>query len=355
MSISKNNTTSILGIATAVPKNCIDITQLKSQFKIDEVTAFVQETAFEEVRHAFSLQTASDLGYEAATKLIQEKNIDVTQIGFIVFITKTPDYRSPASAIVLQHRLGIPMDCLAYDINLGSVGFATGLNLGSSLLSSLSTSLGLIILGDTNSKQTNPKDINSYIFGDAATAILVQKNEVSTPITTEIISFGEHYSSYIVKEGAFRTTDKRPNYELSSDPSVSNSNALKFDKNSFSEFIKNKLETLLSDFLEKNSTSFEDYDVIAFQQNKKELIPQNILSVAKNVFASSNFNKFGDTSGSSVALLLKNSEETQRVLSVSFGEGFSIGFADFYVEPNVILPLLETDNYFENGFVTHEM
>lgn len=333
MAFSQFNTVTISGIATAVPKNTIAVSDNQN------------------VRHAVDLQTASDLGFEAANNLLNKKNIDVNQIGFIVFITKTPDYRSPASAIVLQHRLQIPIDCLAYDINLGSVGFAVGLQLGCSLLNGLNTSTGLIVIGDTNSKQID-SDFNAAVFGDAATAILLEKKENSKPITIQQFSDGNGFDSYIIPQGAFRTTKERPDFEVSSNPNDGISNRLIFDKERIHDFYSNKIPQSITDFLNTNKSSLSDYNTLAFQQSNTETLKE--ISNKLETQLPSNFEDFGDVSGSSVALLLKPNE-AQRVLSCSFGEGFSWAIADFYLEKDTVLPLIETDNYFTEGFVTHEM
>lgn len=333
MAFSQFNTITISGIASAVPKNTIAVSDTQN------------------IRHAVNLQTASDLGFEAASQLLNKENIDVSQIGFIVFLSKTPDYRSPASAIVLQGRLKLPIDCLAYDINLGSVGFAVGLQLGCSLLNGLNTSTGLIIIGDTNSKQLDA-DFNSAVLGDAATAILLEKRENSKPITIQQFSDGNGFDSHIIPQGAFRTTKERQDFEVSSNPNDGISNRLILDKERIHEFYSNKIPQSITDFLNANKSSLSDYDALAFQQSNPETL--NEIAAKLEIELPSNFTDFGDVSGSSVALLLKPNE-SQRVLACSFGEGFSWAIADFYIEKDTVLPLIETDNYFTEGFVTHEM
>jgi 3-oxoacyl-[acyl-carrier-protein] synthase-3 len=338
MSYSQFNTIAISGIASAVPKNNYVINEQQN------------------VRHSVDLQTASDLGFEAANHLLAKKNIDVTQIGFIVFISKTPDYRSPATAIVLQHRLQLSIDCLAYDVNIGSVGFAVGLQLGCSLLNNLNTSIGLIIIGDTNSKQINKDDINSIILGDAATAILLEKKETALPILIQQFSDGNGYDSYIVPQGAFRTTKERPNVELSSNQTEGSSNALLFDKQRIHDFYCSKIPQSIAEFLTASKSSLADYDSVVFQQSSTETLQEIAAKLGINFSeVASNFKDFGDVSGASVALLLNPNQNTQRVLSCSFGEGFSWAIADFYIEKDTVLPIIETDNYFREGFVTHEM
>ncbi|MEK8180256.1 3-oxoacyl-[acyl-carrier-protein] synthase III C-terminal domain-containing protein [Flavobacterium buctense] len=327
MSFYQFNNVKISGIASAIPKQARSV----------------------------DLQTASDLGYAAAIHLLETKNIDRTQLGFIIFLTKTPDYRSPASAIVLQHRLGLPLDCLAYDINLGSVGFIAGLQLGCSLLNGLNTTKGLVIIGDTNSKQLAEDHSHYTDFGDAATAVLLEKKEASL-ICLQSFSQGDAYDAYLIPGGAFRTNEKRALYDLSSLPTAGTFNQLQYDKETMHQFFAEKIPGDLTDFMAKSNTQSDAYDLLAFQQTYPEM---NLEIIEKNGFDStklvSNLKKIDDCSGSSIPLLLLDVTERKRVLSCAYGEGLSWGFADFYLEAATVLPIIETDDYFTEGFVTHDI
>lgn len=301
------------------------------------------------------LQTASDLGYAAATNLLETKNIDKTQLGFIIFLTKTPDYRSPASAIVLQHRLQLPKDCLAYDINLGAVGFIAGLQLGCSLLNGLNTTKGLVIIGDTNSKQIAESNPLFEHFGDAATTILLEKQEAS-PIHIQSFSQGDAYEAYLIPGGAFRTNEKRESYDLSSLPTAGTFNQLNYDKQRMHQFFTQKIPSDLTDFMVKSNGQISSYDVLAFQQTDPEMNLEVIEKVGLDTTKlQSNFKNFADCSGSSIPLLISGITERKRILACAYGEGLSWGFADFYLEKDTVLPLIETDDYFTEGFVTHEI
>ena len=122
------------------------------------------------------------------------------------------------------------------------------------------------------------------------------------------------------------------------------------------QFYSSKIPKSISGFLIKCKSNLSNFDVLAFQQSNIETLKEIAQKLEIDYsLLQSNFKDFGDVSGSSVSLLLRPKETTQRVLSCSFGEGFSWAIADFYLEKNVVLPIIETDNYFDEGFVTHEM
>lgn len=359
MSFYHFNNVKISGIASAVPIQKFSTEQLISDFDENDVKEFISKTGFHSVRQSVDLQTASDLGFAAAKQLLETKNIDTTTIGFIIFLTKTPDYRSPASAIVLQHRLKLPVDCLAYDVNLGAVGFIAGLQLGCSLLNGLNTLKGLVIIGDTNSKQTDPTDLFSKHLGDAATAILLEKQEGMPSISTQLFSQGNGYDSYIIPDGAFRTKTDRPNYELSSLPTASDFNKLIYDWDRIHQFYAETIPAGITSFLNETKSQVSDYDVFAFQQSSDDTIREiaNALVIKRSTLFSI-FSEFGDVSGSSIPLLLsqiKVETSKKRILSCAYGEGYSWGFADFFIDKNTVLPTIETDDYFTEGDVTHEI
>ena len=71
---------------------------------------------------------ASDLCFRAAEKLINENHIDRKSIDMILFLSQLPDYKIPATAPILQHRLGLPSSTAALDLSLGCSGYVYALS-----------------------------------------------------------------------------------------------------------------------------------------------------------------------------------------------------------------------------------
>src|SRR5437867_1747287 len=80
-------------------------------------------------------QCQSDFCVEAAKKLIADLGWRAEEIDLVVMTTLTADYPIPATAIVIQDRLGIPKSALAFDLPSGSLGFLHGLQVTASMLS----------------------------------------------------------------------------------------------------------------------------------------------------------------------------------------------------------------------------
>jgi 3-oxoacyl-[acyl-carrier-protein] synthase-3 len=200
------NSIAVSGIATALPETMVHADNFGS-FGKETIEVSKRTTGVESFYRADALQTASDLGFVAARKLLDKKQVNPEDIGVILFLSKTPDYRSPATSIVLQKRLNVPTDCLAYDINMGSNGFIYGLQTGCSLLDSLNKKYALIVVGDTTSKQIAESDPISLTYGDGTSVILLEKKENAQPIHVETYTDGTGFKSYLVPGGAFRANN----------------------------------------------------------------------------------------------------------------------------------------------------
>ena len=66
---------------------------------------------------------ASDLCFKAALQLMEDNDIAPESIDVLLFMSQTSDYRIPATAPILQHRLGLSIDTLCLDLTLGCSGY----------------------------------------------------------------------------------------------------------------------------------------------------------------------------------------------------------------------------------------
>ena len=104
-------------------------------------------------------------------------SISPSQIDGVVFVSQTPDYLIPATSSMLQSRLKIPNEAVAFDINYGCSGYIYGLFQASLLISSGSCNKVLVCAGDTTTSFVNSKDRStSMLFGDAGSATIVQNS-----------------------------------------------------------------------------------------------------------------------------------------------------------------------------------
>ena len=290
------------GIAAAVPSNVEKTTKYNDMFGEEEVKKFMDQTGILETRRAAKHQTCADLGYVAAKKILDERGIDPSEIGAIIFASHSPDYRRPATAFVLQKRLGIPTDAAVFDISLGCSSLIYGVQVLGGMMQSSNIKKALLITGDTASKSVAPSDRSSLmLFGEAGAAILLEKTDDTLhPIRSILKSDGNGYRYMIVPGGGYR--DLNPTEEIF-DCKDGNKRSL---YNSFIQgtavftFTIFDVPQILKEFLAHTNTTVDDYDSFAFHQANLYILKQ----IAKKVKIPMekmpiSLHKYGNTSGAS--------------------------------------------------------
>ena len=193
-------------MAACVPKNVID----NYHYGLDiwpeeEVKQVVDKVGVTERRFADEKTCSSDLCFAAAEKLIADNNIDKSEIDLLVFLSQTPDYRMPATSILLQDRLGLPMSCMAFDISLGCSGFLSALNVVYCMMQNKGFRKALLLDGETRSKVYSAKDRReAFIFGDAGVAVLVERDEKFGESHFSVNSDGSRGELIMIKGGGYR-------------------------------------------------------------------------------------------------------------------------------------------------------
>jgi 3-oxoacyl-[acyl-carrier-protein] synthase-3 len=167
----------ISALAAAVPSRVINNYEYTEHFPADQVKEVVDKIGIFERRFTDEKTTSSDLCFAAAEKLLQDNDVAREEIDLLIFISQTPDYRMPATSLLLQHRLGLTNSCIAFDITLGCSAFIYGLSVVYSMMQGGQIRKALILDGETRSKVYSAKDRNTaFIFGDAGVAALIERD-----------------------------------------------------------------------------------------------------------------------------------------------------------------------------------
>lgn len=191
----------IRGICTAVPKRVAriaDYTVLSEK----EREKFSAGTGIEERRIAADKQCASDLCIDAAEDLLARLEWDKSSVQVLVMITQTGDHPVPATSIIVQHKLGLPKSCAAFDINLGCSSYPYGLAVLGSLMRTLGLQRALLLVGDVSSRLCSYNDKSAWpLFGDAGSATALELDENAAPIHFDLNSDGSGKDAIIVAAG----------------------------------------------------------------------------------------------------------------------------------------------------------
>lgn len=168
----------ISGLTAAVPGQVIDNYSHDQFFTRDEIREVVDKIGVKQRRFAGPDVCSSDLCFAAAEELINGMSIDRREIDLLIFISQTPDYRMPATSVLLQERLGLHSGTITLDINLGCSAFIYGLTVAYSMIIAGGVRKVLLLDGETRSKVYSQKDRKTaFLFGDAGVAALVERDE----------------------------------------------------------------------------------------------------------------------------------------------------------------------------------
>jgi 3-oxoacyl-[acyl-carrier-protein] synthase III len=265
-------------------------------------------------------ETAVDLAFTAAKKLI-ESSAESDGIDLLILVTQSPDYVLPTSACILQDRLGLPKNCMAFDINLGCSGFIYALSIAGSLIESGVATKGIILCADTYTKYIGKNDRTCRpLFSDGASATLVESSEVDCIGPFELGTDGSGYDRLIVKHSGARVEEQSETASL-----------VMYGSDVFL-FTMRVVPTCIKNLLKNAELKLENIDLFIFHQASKLVIENLIrtMSLDKNkVFT--NFENIGNTVSASIPIAIKDADtqgrlkEGDNVMLVGFGVGLSWG------------------------------
>lgn len=342
MIINEFKNIAIKGVACAVSTNWVSIESLKNGENNAILDKFVKTTSVEGHYECGPRQTAADLGCVAAQRIIKCRNIDPNEIGVLVFATQYPDYRVPSTACVLQNRLGLAKDCIAFDVNLGCSGYVYGLNIVASLMQTGSAKYGLLLAGDTPSKGVR-SDNSRNLFGDASSATLLVKEEDAEPMTIASRTDGSGYKA-ILRPYGYSKHPERPDTEGV------------FDEIAVFNFAIDEAPTLINDLLTAKGLTPDDFNCMALHQANmmimKQIVRRTHFDKEKMLVS---IDRYANTSAASIPLCFvkKYGESTEsdklRALICGYGVGLSWAAGIINLDTRCVLPIIETDDYFDDG------
>ena len=312
------------GIASCVPEKKVSNSDLESIFGEKNMRRFGKSTGILE-RRVVTNETALDLCIAAAREL--EKNgSDFETIEAVIFVSQTPDYLLPASAIIAQDRLGIPRGVPAFDVGLGCSGYVYGMWLAASLISSGAVRSVLLLAGDTISKTTDSEDRSTRpIFGDAGTATIISASDVKDIWSFAMGSDGSGSNNIIIPNSLYR---QKPLAEYHLGESAIDQK-LYMDGQAVFNFTATVIPDLIFELLKTIKWDADDIDNMYLHQ-ANDLILKTIArkTGVEMINVPSTLGLFGNTSCASIPLAMTTTHDvrsTENALLCGFGVGLSWG------------------------------
>lgn len=346
-------------VASAVPTQVVTGEDFYESFGEEAVRKFQESTGIIQFRKTKEHQTASDLCYAAAQNIIHTKNVSRDEIGALVFVAHSTDYRRPATACVLHKRLKLDNDCVAFDVSLGCSAFVYGLNVVCSMMQNSDISKALLLCGESLTKMTNPLDKSvAMLFGDGGSAILLEKTDKDSDIAGILKSDGTGYKAIIAPAGGFRNLNATTENFIWPDGNPRTLYNTTMQGEDVFAFTISAVPRTVKEFLGKAGTCVDDYDCFAFHQANK-FISQMLckkLKVAQEKMPLC-LDRFGNPSAPAIPMVMcdvygEDCEDKElNFLMCGFGVGLSWGVCSARVNVKDILPIIETDEIFEEGII----
>lgn len=321
----------IKGIASAVPGQRVDNFELAEVLGSKRTKRQVLLTGIK-FRHVCRKgQAASDLASVAAEKLLEKLGWNREEIRALVFVTQSPDVSTPSTAMIIQKRLSIGDDCIAFDVNLGCTGYVSGLQIIAALLHN-TKGKGLLLVGDGRYyEQGTEINSNTLLFGDGAAATAVESVA------------GKGFSYFQKTDGKRHNMITR---SLAGDVYMDGNAVLLFSLGEVSQSIQ--------DMKAYFCIQEDEIDYYVLHQAQKMIIDgiANECGIDMGKMLTS-YQEYGNTSTATLPITICHNLErikekkTVRLLLSGFGVG--LAWSNIYIEINTdnILPIIATDYYYE--------
>ena len=353
MAFVEINNVVIKGIAAAVPERK-EYNKDFPKLSEDQLQQYIKTVGVIERRcavHDGSLCT-SDLCCKSAEKLLDELAWDRGEVDLLVFVSHTQDYKLPSTACILQNRLGLSKETMAFDVPLGCSGFVYGLGIVGGIMSQGFIKKALLLVGNTQSVYASPEDKSiSLLFGDAGSAVALEYDpSAEDSMKLHYQTDGSGYEVLIVPDGGCRHPFNEHSAEMEEFEEGIRRTRLheKMDGGAVFTFAFFNVPKSLNALMKRYGIDIGTVDYLLLHQANKFLC-DGIRKKLKfpEERTPSNIDRFGNTSGASVPLLmvtelqeqLRNQKLTH--LATGFGVGLSLGSACFSTDHIVVPDLIE--------------
>jgi len=271
----------------------------------------------------------SDMAVEAARICLEKRGLAPADVEVIIVATVTPDMLFPATACLVQDKLGAK-GAWGFDLSAACSGFVYALQMGCKLVESGAHSRVLVIGADTMSSILDYTDRTTCVlFGDGAGAVLIEPAEEGE---TGMIDFVHEIdgsggcSLYMPAGGSLNppsheTIDKRMHY-------------VHQDGQAVYKFAVRKMTEATTRVLERNGITGADLGCFIPHQANRRIIDASAerlgLPAEKVVI---NIDRYGNTTAATIPLAMGTALEEGRlkkndlILIASVGAGFTVGAA----------------------------
>ena len=321
--------TVILGTGSYAPPRVLTNDELALQ--VDTSDEWIRtRTGIRERRIAADDVAASDLAVEAARAALADADVDPAEIDLLVIATITPDYAMPATACVVQRKLGLKSSTACFDLNAACSGFVYSLDTASAMLASGRYRHALVVGVEKMSSIVDWQDRNTCVlFGDAAGAVVMGLSDERGAglLGTKLGAFGEGTELLWIPAGGSRTP-------LTEEGLATRTHCLRMKGKEVFKLAVRGMEDACREILEQHHLRADQIALVIPHQANLRIIEaiSHYLELPMDRFYI-NVDRFGNTSAASIPLALDEARRLGRIqrgdliLLVAFGAGLTYGSA----------------------------
>ncbi len=166
----------VTGVGAYLPEKVVTNADL-AKFVDTSDEWIVERTGIRQRHQAAPDQPTSDLAVEAARKALAEAGKTPADVDLIIVATTTPDMTFPATAAIVQRKLGVPV-CVAFDIQAVCSGFVYALSVADGFVARGTSKCALVIGAEEMTRLMDWEDRTTCVlFGDGAGAVVLEPVE----------------------------------------------------------------------------------------------------------------------------------------------------------------------------------
>lgn len=188
----------IKGTGFYAPEKVIKNQYFNDMYKKDIDTFLREQRNIFERRFMAEDQATSDLIVPAAEEAMKNAGITAKDLDLIIVATDTPDYMSPSTAAVVQHKLKA-VNAGSFDLNSACAGFVAAIDTGSKYIVADPKYRNILVVGAYGmSKYLNYDDFKiATLFADGAGAAILQRSTDESGIQDAVLYTDGQYHDYM--------------------------------------------------------------------------------------------------------------------------------------------------------------
>jgi 3-oxoacyl-[acyl-carrier-protein] synthase III len=314
---------SIAAVGSYLPSRILTNAELESMVNTSDEW-ITTRTGIKERRIAAPDEFTSDMAAHAARLAMERAGVTPEQIDLIIVATITPDMVFPATACLVQQKLGARR-AASFDVEAACSGFIYGLEIGQQFIMSRTYDTVLVIGAEKLSSIVDWTDRNTCVlFGDGAGAALLQSRPNAHGLLTACMgSDGSKGDLLYMPGGGCRNP-------ATADSVQARLHFLRMEGRETFKCAVNAMYTAAQECLRRCELDISQIKcIIPHQANQRiiEAVGERLDAQPHQLFI--NLHKYGNTSAASVAIALDDAVESGRIqrgdliLLMVFGAGLT--------------------------------